>query len=215
MTSKIIFSNNCTQTIGCRIHRKWDIGFVRRIGYQPTGFSDINTKNSNKSNTNMDTKAKQYLCFIANHEILNHIMKKKSYSVKKLEEFNENEYKTDYFTKCYGLNSGMGTDKIAIRLRYNNAFISYDTIIDTMIHELTHMDVTDHNQLFYKKQDELRKIYNSFEKINWHNESNKFDVKSSYVIMLFSLIFALIFSTKMFFKYFTVIYNMFLDLFFK
>jgi len=168
-----IYSSQCTNTIGCKYHRKWDRGFVRTFGHSIPGFTEIDSKNSDTlygSDNDMNTRAKQYLCFIANHEILNRIMKRKSYIVKKLEELNENEIKTSIFTKCYGLNVGMGTEKIGIRLRNNGKFVSYNTIIDTMIHELAHMDEPNHGDNFYKKQKELRDIYDTFEKINWsHN----------------------------------------------
>ena len=193
--NKNIYSDKCTCTIGCRFHRNWDKNFVRNINYQPNSFSNIDTTNSDKlygSDKYINSRAKQYLCFIANHEIINYIMKQKAFSVNKIEELNEQEYRVDG-KYCYGLNLGMGSKKIAVRLRNNNnIFLSYNIIIDTIIHELTHMDIPDHGEEFYKRQNELRNIYNSFEKISWMNQNNLIEQIISLILLPLYILFKLI-----------------------
>lgn len=107
-----------------------------------------------------DRSAREYLCYLVNHPTINEIMKRKKYPAKKLEEFNPNDYKVAFGETCYGLNVGMGTEKICIRLRLDGQFLPHDTIMTTMIHELTHMDVSDHGPRFIAKQEELRTMYN-------------------------------------------------------
>lgn len=54
----------------------------------------------------------------------------------------------------------MGTEKIAIRLRdHRGNFLSRHAIISSLIHELAHMDVSDHGPKFREKEKELRALY--------------------------------------------------------
>ncbi len=94
----------------------------------------------------------QCLCYLANHRVLNKIMKKYKWNVEVLKElepeynlknnFRENNY--NLISKiCYGVNINHGTDSIQILLRKlsNNEFLLYDEIMSTMIHELTHNNI--------------------------------------------------------------------------
>lgn len=199
-----IFSDNCSVTIGCIVHRNWDNKANQTI---QTGFASINEWNSDNlygSNTENNKKAKQYLCFLANHQIINYLMEQQKYYVHCLEELNEKDFKTDDGIICYGLNKGIRTKKIAIRLRNNNIFLPYDTIIDTMIHELVHMDEWGHGKNFMERQNRYRSIYDSFEKISWENSTN-FDwlhIKKQNLLIIFLIIviFCLIFSKLKFEK---------------
>lgn len=60
-------------------------------------------------------------------------------------------------TNLLGMNRGHGS-KIELRLRSprdRDAFLSYETILGTLLHELAHIDVGPHNAQFYKLLDEL------------------------------------------------------------
>lgn len=168
-----IYSKSCTGTIGCRFHRAWDKNFIRTVNYQSIGFTNINTNNSLKlfgSNKDHNQKAIQYLCFLANHKTINYIMGQKYYPADVLEELDEKDVIVSSGSICYGVNVGMGTKKIGIRLRLDGMFLSYDTIMTTMIHELTHMDVSNHGKNFIMLEDELRSIFEKFETIKWDDK---------------------------------------------
>ena len=51
------------------------------------------------------------------------------------------------------------TTTIFIRLRHpgSDSFMEYDTLLETMLHELTHMEIAPHNKAFFKLLDVLRK----------------------------------------------------------
>lgn len=171
-----IFSNKCTKSIGCKYHNN-NKKLVRNIFYQPNGFTSINFKNSNKNKHTMlnsekeiDNKASQCLCFLANHEIIKKIMENNSWNVNCIQELDDNEY-VEKNKICYGLNKNKGTKSIDIRLRSldGKQMLSYDEIMTTMIHELVHNDISDHNFDFKQKQTNLREFYNSSTmwKVNW------------------------------------------------
>lgn len=61
--------------------------------------------------------------------------------------------------------------------------------MNTMVHELTHMDIPNHGSEFYEKQNELRKMYESFEKINWDNGlDNGLDTNILPKVILFHIV---------------------------
>lgn len=79
------------------------------------------------------------------------LLKRRQWRVRELKEF---------FPKNDGL-LGMNVNRgqrILIRMRPafdKNAFLDYETIMGTMIHELTHMKISPHDSSFYKLMDEL------------------------------------------------------------
>ncbi len=157
-------SPNCSRSVGCKFHRSWDSTFVRNTFYQGTGFTTVDISCCNKMSKSLisNKNAEQRLCYLANHKAINHVMKTKKYPAKKLIELTpEHEQDTKEKSACLGLNYNMGTDKIAIRLRQNDgiSFLPHSTVVETMIHELTHMDVSDHGPDFVAKEKELTKIY--------------------------------------------------------
>lgn len=171
-----IFNNGCTETIGCRYHRAWDKNFVRYIGYDYAGIEEINFNNSHD-----DRQKHQYLCYLANHRVINRILIENKLMLKRIEELNEKDY-TDNFKDtsklCFGLNFGMGSKKICIRLKYNNIFLTHDAMMTILIHELTHMTATEHDDYFNSVQNQLRTQYNSYtmDKIAWvdfNEDSNR------------------------------------------
>ena len=170
-----IFNDKCTNSIGCRAHRKWDKTFVRKFA-QPIGFSNLDFSYTNKKYQYAEAKkVKQYLCYLANHEYLTKTMENFSYSCKCLKELSESDVgkldvkqRTGY---CLGLNSGMGTDFISVRLKSMGKFLPYNTIISTLIHELTHFDVSNHGSEFIERQEEIRQKYNNYEIIDWTDNS--------------------------------------------
>ena len=102
----------CSCSIGCRLHSKWRSSNTKlsSIYHERTGFRDINLINTyscygndKKANEN----AKQLLCMLANHEILNKIMKSKKYSPYTLDELNPKDHNGKGY--CLGLNFGKGT----------------------------------------------------------------------------------------------------------
>jgi hypothetical protein len=152
-------SRDCTYNIGCRIHRVWDKNFARSTHYQSTGFTNVDYTNTNKISDPENNKfTRQILCQLANHEIINKIMYQKALPARILEELDPSDYNGKGF--CLGLNKNMG-EKICIRIRIGSVFLPYDSIIATCIHELVHMDVSDHNDKFYAREAELREIYNN------------------------------------------------------
>lgn len=167
-----IFSNKCTKSIGCKYHSD-NRKIIRNTCYQPNGFTSINLNNTFKNiNIQLDNKAAQCLCFLANHDILHKIMKKNSWNVNKLQELYEKDYINEKNKTCYGLNSNQGSESISIRLRSlenNNDLLSYDEIMTTIIHELVHNDINNHGEIFKFKQEELRNMFNSTTmwKVNW------------------------------------------------
>jgi hypothetical protein len=160
----------CTKRVGCKFHRSWDSNFYKTLYITP-GFTSIDTKNSTTlfgNNLQKNTKACELLCYLANHEILNHIMTKKGYIVPKLEELDMDDYVGEGI--CYGINKNMGTKSICVKLRQNGKFLTNDMLMTIMIHELTHNDVSNHKNDFKIKQKELRDLYNSrtrLSKITW------------------------------------------------
>lgn len=60
-----------------------------------------------------------------------------------------------------GLNVGAGVE-VKLRLRRPNqnwSFFPFEQLLDTMLHELCHIEHGPHNSQFYKLWDELRKVY--------------------------------------------------------
>src|SRR5690242_18181084 len=122
MDTRFQLSPKCSQSIGCKIHRAWETSFIRTVNHQSTGFTDLSLQTSNKGHLPMQNKiAKQILCHLANDETLNKVMKLKAFPPKILEELDEAECKVDKSKDsiCYGMNYGMGTRKICVRLRLN------------------------------------------------------------------------------------------------
>ena len=82
------------------------------------------------------------------------IVKKRNWFISNIEEFypkNKN---------LLGMNKRCGSiTTIFIRLRYpgNDSFMDYDSMLETMLHELAHMEVGPHNKEFFKLLDTLRK----------------------------------------------------------
>lgn len=161
------FSDKCTASIGCRIHRSWDKRFIGRIrNSEGFGFKNIllNLQPTEK-------KANQILCQLANHEILHGIMTAKSYIVENLQQLNNDEDLFSASRICLGLNHSRTT--ISVRLYFrnkNHVFLSYFTVIAIMIHELTHMDCAEHDEAFLNREAELREMYNQrtrLYRVNW------------------------------------------------
>ncbi|OJD32909.1 zinc metallopeptidase [Diplodia corticola] len=83
------------------------------------------------------------------------IMRKRDWKVGELAEFLPPQL------NLLGLNVNCG-QKIFIRLRYGHdpkQFIAYDTVVDTLLHELAHISCGPHDARFYKLWDELREEY--------------------------------------------------------
>lgn len=62
--------------------------------------------------------------------------------------------------RLLGLNINKGRE-VRIRLRaFNNdlAFLPFEQVLDTMLHELCHIEIGPHNAEFYRLWDELRKV---------------------------------------------------------
>ena len=159
-----VFNKKCQCKIGCKYHRGWD-NFIhlKEFGKENIGFNSI--------------EKNQILCYIANNRALNKIMEINNWSVPILKEMKQHTEKTLITEKqrnnleiCYGYNKNYGTDCIAIRLKteYNEP-LSYDHIISTIIHELTHNNISNHNKIFKNKEEELRNYFNrnNMYKINW------------------------------------------------
>src|SRR5436309_1013474 len=93
-SDKNIYSKECTKTVGCKFHRKWDRFFVRSPHHQLTGFTSIDTNNTYKHSSHdkdQNEQVAQLLCFFANHCTINTIMKIKCYPAKILEELDEKD----------------------------------------------------------------------------------------------------------------------------
>lgn len=195
----------CSCSVGCRVHSKWNDSYKMSAFYhERPGFRDIsyiNTYTYYGNDQKANQQAKEILCMLANHEILNKVMKAKRYPPKMLEELNPNDYTQGGY--CLGLNFDKGTNKISIRLRTSqNVFFTHDELISTMLHELTHMDESGHGPGFIKKQDELRALYNSctrYNKIDFNRTDWGLQLKIEFnqykyiFILLFLFIFYLIF----------------------
>ncbi|KAK8203815.1 zinc ion binding protein [Phyllosticta capitalensis] len=83
------------------------------------------------------------------------IMRKRNWRVGQLGEF------LPEAANLLGLNVNHG-QKIWIRLRYphsTNQFMDYDTVADTLLHELSHNAIGPHNAQFHKLWNELREEY--------------------------------------------------------
>ena len=85
------------------------------------------------------------------HDLCRPIMIKRKWSVNLLTEFFPKD------SNLLGLNVNQG-EKICVRLRPANnrdAFLPYNSIVGTFLHELTHMQIAPHNAAFYALLDEL------------------------------------------------------------
>ncbi|XP_020573095.1 DNA-dependent metalloprotease WSS1 isoform X2 [Phalaenopsis equestris] len=81
------------------------------------------------------------------------IMRRRKWRVKLLSEFSPTN------PSLLGLNVGAGSE-VKLRLRRPNRdwdFFPFEQVLDTMLHELCHIEHGPHNALFYKLWDELRK----------------------------------------------------------
>jgi hypothetical protein len=82
------------------------------------------------------------------------IVKKRNWVIRHIKEF----YPKD--NRLLGMNERCGSiTTIFIRLRHpeSDSFMEYDSLLETMLHELTHMEVAPHNKAFFKLLDVLRK----------------------------------------------------------
>lgn len=97
-----------------------------------------------------DTQALNLLTRAA--EQVKPIMAKRNWVVPLLTEFYPDS------TNLLGLNHNHG-QKIEVRLRYpmnDNAFLPYEDILGTLLHELVHIEIGPHNEDFYRLLDELK-----------------------------------------------------------
>ncbi|GBG33369.1 cAMP-dependent protein kinase regulatory subunit [Hondaea fermentalgiana] len=77
------------------------------------------------------------------------LMKRHSWFVEKLQEMMPRK------EGLLGMNVNRGA-KILLKLRQGGGFMPFEQILDTMLHELVHMEIGPHNASFYKMWDELR-----------------------------------------------------------
>jgi len=99
------------------------------------------------------------------------LCKQRKYRVSSLSEFNP--------TKVGLLGMNVNRKKILIRLRDPhdiNQFYSWDFVLGTLIHELTHMEIGEHSAAFYKLMDELHdeveKLQNDATKLGMSHNFN-------------------------------------------
>ncbi|OMP87384.1 DNA damage response protein WSS1 [Diplodia seriata] len=94
------------------------------------------------------------------------IMRKRGWKVGELAEFLPPEL------NLLGLNVNQG-QKIFLRLRYGHdpkQFLAYDTVVDTLLHELAHVRCGPHDARFYKLWDELREEYYALKRQGYTGE---------------------------------------------
>ncbi|KAL1651271.1 hypothetical protein SLS58_000610 [Diplodia intermedia] len=113
------------------------------------------------------------------------IMRKRGWKVGELAEFLPPQLNLlgPYLTKCVtcspelmcmllGLNVNQG-QKIFLRLRYGHdpkQFLAYDTVVDTLLHELAHVRCGPHDARFHKLWDELREEYYALKRQGYTGE---------------------------------------------
>ena len=142
-----VINNRCQYKIGCKYHRLWDNNFrkVKEFGKDTIGFNNI--------------EKNQILCYISNHRVINQLIAENNWSIPLLKELKQNEEKElltqeqrNNLMVCYGYNKNYGSECIALRLKNENGDeLSYDHIMTTVIHELTHNDVGNHGDKFKEK----------------------------------------------------------------
>jgi len=97
------------------------------------------------------TKAQQLLERIATDHGITSVMEKHGWKVGLLREMSIEERPNHL---GYNMNKGV---EIALRLRFDDGFRSYQSLIDVMLHELTHMEISPHDNTFYALYRQLHK----------------------------------------------------------
>eukprot|EP01117_Protostelium_nocturnum_P013055 TRINITY_DN4843_c0_g1_i1.p1 TRINITY_DN4843_c0_g1~~TRINITY_DN4843_c0_g1_i1.p1 ORF type:complete len:346 (+),score=130.25 TRINITY_DN4843_c0_g1_i1:273-1310(+) len=96
------------------------------------------------------SKARELLERLANDRGIVAVMEKHNWKVGLLREMSPAEV-----TKL-GHNVNMGLE-ISLRLRFEDGFRKYESIKDVMLHELTHMEISEHDETFYRLLRQLTK----------------------------------------------------------
>ncbi|AYV75814.1 MAG: hypothetical protein Terrestrivirus3_83 [Terrestrivirus sp.] len=166
--SDIILSDKCVCSVGCDVHAPFTTKFLRYL-FPYTGFKKIIL-----DNVKTDFKNKQYLCSIANHPAINFVMFKENLSVDSLQELSKKSIdlckqdhtktKTKVNYILFGLCNVTKKNKvISVRICFDDGrYCKYSGIINTIIHEITHINVKNHGDAFNKRQLELTNIYNNY-----------------------------------------------------
>lgn len=153
-----------------------------------TGFEHVLYSSCNEAYPGVvpayNQEAKMLLKKLAHDEAVQRVLEKKAFRIENLKELSAaDQRRRNPRTQCVGWNVSRGTEEIAIALRDDSGvrMRSYDldetkikgegerdedcySVIGIFLHELAHMNCSDHDEEFYAEMKEIRKLYVKFKR---------------------------------------------------